>query len=226
MKKLKKVLSKEQKILLISLLIGDGTISSNYVFKLSHSNKQREYLNWKIQLLNNLNIKNNGLKEYISSCGYNKGSDVIYTQLSINSTIKALRKSVYVPKKRFTRNLLNWLDARGIAIWYMDDGFININKSIKRHGSIQRTIKISTCVDKETCEMMIEYFKEKWEIEFRPFIEKSNMYSLATRTNDDTDKFIKIVKPYIEEVPSLLYKIRNCSTKENFIKNSSKCETL
>lgn len=173
MKKLKKVLSKEQKILLISLLIGDGTISSNYVFKLSHSNKQREYLNWKIQLLNNLNIKNNGLKEYISSCGYNKGSDVIYTQLSINSTIK-----------------------------------------------------ISTCVDKETCEMMIEYFKEKWEIEFRPFIEKSNMYSLATRTNDDTDKFIKIVKPYIEEIPSLLYKIRNCSTKENFIKNSSKCETL
>ena len=44
------------------------------------------------------------------------------------------------------------------------------------------------------------------------------MYSLATRTNDDTDKFIKIVKPYIEEIPSLLYKIRNCSTKENFIK--------
>ena len=46
------------------------------------------------------------------------------------------------------------------------------------------------------------------------------MYSLAIRTNDDTDKFIKIVKPYIEEIPSLLYKIRNCSTKENFIKNS------
>lgn len=29
-------LSKEQKSLLIALLIGDGTISSNYVFKLSH----------------------------------------------------------------------------------------------------------------------------------------------------------------------------------------------
>lgn len=113
-----------------------------------------------------------------------------------------------------------------VSLLIGDDRFININESIKRHGSIQRTIKISTCIDKETCEMMIEYFKEKWEIEFRPFIEKSNMYSLVTRTNDDTDKFIKIVKPYIEEIPSLLYKIRNCSTKKNFIKNSSKCETL
>jgi hypothetical protein len=37
-------LSKEQKSLLIALLIGDGTISSNYVFKLSHSTSQREYL--------------------------------------------------------------------------------------------------------------------------------------------------------------------------------------
>ena len=36
-RKIKKKLSKEQKSLLIGLLIGDGTISSNFVFKLSHS---------------------------------------------------------------------------------------------------------------------------------------------------------------------------------------------
>ena len=48
-----------------------------------------------------------------------------------------------------------------VSLLIGDDRFININESIKRHGSIQRTIKISTCIDKETCEMMIEYFKEK-----------------------------------------------------------------
>lgn len=42
--KIQRKLSKNQKSLLIGLLIGDGTICSNYVFKLSHSNEQLEYL--------------------------------------------------------------------------------------------------------------------------------------------------------------------------------------
>lgn len=228
-RKIQKSLSKEQKRLLIALLIGDGTISSNYVFKLSHSANQREYLEWKVELLNKLGIKNNGIKEYTSSCGYNKGKEVIYSQLSLNPTIKVLRRSVYVPKKTFTRNLLNWLDEQGLAIWFMDDGFININESEQRHGSIQRNIRISTCVDKETCNMIIQYFKEIWNIEFRPFLEKSKLFSIATKTNNDSDKLIEIVRPYVEQVPSLLYKIRNSLTKEEFIAQQnavSKRETL
>ena len=228
-RKIQKSLSKEQKRLLIALLIGDGTISSNYVFKLSHSVDQREYLEWKVSLLNKLEIKNNGIKEYISSCGYNIGKGVLYSQMSLNSTIKALRRSIYIPKKTFTRNLLNWLDEQGLAIWFMDDGFININESEQRHGSIQRNIRISTCVDEETCSMIIQYFKERWNIEFRPFLEKSKLFSIATRTNEDSDKFIKIVKPYVEQVPSLLYKIRGNLTKKEFIAQQnavSKCETL
>lgn len=215
-RKIQKSLSKEQKRLLIALLIGDGTISSNYVFKLSHSIEQKEYLEWKVNLLDRFGIKNNGIKEYISSCGYNYGKRVLYSQMSLHSTIKALRRSVYIPKKTFTRKLLNWLDELGLAIWFMDDGFININESEQRHGSIQRNIRISTCVDEQTCNMMINYFKERWNVEFRPFLEKSRLYSLATRTNNDADKFIEIVKPYVEQVPSLLYKIRKSLTKEEF----------
>lgn len=216
-RKIQKSLSKEQKRLLVALLIGDGTISSNYVFKLSHSIEQKEYLEWKVSLLNKFGIKNNGIKEYISSCGYNFGKRVLYSQMSLHSTIKALRRSIYIPKKTITRRLLNWLDELGLAIWYMDDGFININESEQRHGSVQRNIRISTCVDEQTCNIMIDYFKEKWSVEFRPFLEKSKLYSLATRTNNDTDKFIEIIKPYIEQVPSLLYKIRKSLTKEEFI---------
>lgn len=215
-RKIQKSLSKEQKKLLIALLIGDGTISSNYVFKLSHSIEQKEYLEWKVSLLNKFGIKNNSIKEYTSSCGYNYGKRVLYSQMSLHSTIKALRRSIYIPKKTITRRLLNWLDELGLAIWYMDDGFININESEQRHGSIQRNIRISTCVDEQTCNMMIDYFKERWRVEFRPFLEKSKLYSLATRTNNDTDKFIEIIKPYVEQVPSLLYKIRKSLTKEEF----------
>ena len=218
-RKIVKKLNKDQKSLLISLLIGDGTISSNFVFKLSHSAHQVEYLKWKINLLNELKIKNNGLKGYVSSCGYNEGMDVIYSQMSVIPTIKALRKSIYKPKKIINKKLLNWLDPRGLAIWYMDDGHINVNTSEQR-ANIQHTIKISTCVDIDNAKMIIEYFKEKWNINFRLLKEKSH-YSIASCSEQDCINFIKIIKPYILQVPSLLYKIRKDLTKEQFIENQT-----
>ena len=37
--------NKESRNLLIALLLGDGTICSNNVFKLCHAQEQQEYLN-------------------------------------------------------------------------------------------------------------------------------------------------------------------------------------
>lgn len=215
-RRITKKLSKEQKSLLIGLLLGDGTISSNYVFKLSHSEAQREFLEWKIDSLNKFGFKNNGVKEYISTCGYNKGNKVLYSQMSLNPTIKALRRTVYTPKKHITRRLLNWLTPIGLAIWYMDDGCINVNTS-KQRSSIQHTIKIATCVDLDTAQVVIDYFKEVWDVQFRPFKEGKGTYSIASSTESDCAAFIQIIRPYIEQVPSLLYKIRDNFTKEEFI---------
>ena len=216
-------ISKEKKSLLIAMLLGDGTISSNYVFKLSHSESQREFLEWKVKLLTDYGFKVNGIKEYISKCGYNEGKKVLYSQLSINPTIKALRRSVYIPKKTFTRKLLNWLDSQGLAIWYMDDGCINVNTS-KQRSTIQHTIKIATCVDEPTVNIIINYFLEVWNIRFRKFPEGKNTFSIASSSEEDCSKFISIVRPYIEQVPSLLYKIRDNYTKEEFIKRQQNSE--
>ena len=98
----------------------------------------------------------------------------------------------------------------------MDDGHINVNTS-KQRSSIQHTIKIATCVDLNTVNMIINYFKEIWDINFRPFKEGSETFSIASSTEKDCKKFIKIIYPYISQVPSLLYKIRNNFTKEEFI---------
>ena len=46
------------------------------------------------------------------------------------------------------RKLLNRLDAKGIAIWYMDDGHINIRKN-KDGRSMGFYIKIATCLPKD-----------------------------------------------------------------------------
>lgn len=198
--------NKESRNLLIAMLIGDGTISNNYVFKMAHSEKQREYLEWKIQQLNDAGIKNNGVKEYICKAGYKPGIKVVYTQLKIIPFIKLLRKIIYSPKKNYCkRRLLNRLDARGLAIWFMDDGHINIRKTKGRiHGFY---IRISTCLPKDQLQILIDFFKEQWSISFYAFKEGKETYSLCCGTKEGI-KFIDIIKSYVEEIPSMLYKIQ------------------
>lgn len=204
---MKTKITKESRNLLIGLLLGDGTISNNNVFKLSHCGEQKDYLEWKIKQLNNCGLRNNGLKEYISSKGYNEGKKVYYTQLNIIPFIKVLRRVFYKPYKKLgNRKLLNRLSAREIAIWYMDDGHINYRKTKDRvHGFY---IKIATCLPKEELQIIIDYFKEVWNIQFYMFHEgkKEDSYSLCCGTKEGL-KFIDIVKPYVEQVGSMKHKI-------------------
>ena len=80
--------NKESRNLLIALLLGDGTISNNFVFKLAHCAQQKDYLEWKIQQLKDAGIRNNGIKSYIKTRGFNAGVPVYYTQLNIVPFIK------------------------------------------------------------------------------------------------------------------------------------------
>ena len=200
--------NKESRNLLIALLLGDGTISNNFVFKLAHCTQQKDYLEWKIQQLKDAGIRNNGIKSYIKTRGFNAGVPVYYTQLNIVPFIKVLRRVVYKDKKIIgNRKLLNRLDAKGIAIWFMDDGHINIRRTKdKIHGFY---IKISTCKPKEEVQNIIDYFREVWDINFYMIHEgrKKDSYSLCCGTKEGL-KFIDIVKPYVLQVPSMKYKIQ------------------
>ena len=204
---MKTKITKESRNLLIGLLLGDGTVSNNNVFKLAHCEQQLDYLEWKIKQLNNSGLRNNGVKEYISTNGFNKGKKVYYTQLNIIPFVKVLRRVVYKPTKKLgNRKLLNRLSAREIAIWYMDDGHINYRKTDNKiHGFY---IKIATCIPKEELQIVIDYFKEVWNIQFYMFHEgrKENSYSLCCGTKEGI-KFINIVKPYVEQIPSMKHKI-------------------
>ena len=204
---MKSKFTKESRNLLIGMLLGDGTISNNNVFKLAHSTEQKDYLEWKISQLKEAAIRNTGIKSYISSRGYNKGSEVLYTQLNIIPFIKVLRRVVYKDgKKTFSRKLLNRLDTKGIAIWFMDDGHINIRKDKGRPCGFY--IKISTCEPKEEVQTIIDFFKEQWNINFYMFHEgkKEDSYSLCCGTKEGL-KFIELVKPYVSQVPSMMHKI-------------------
>lgn len=204
---MKTKINKESRNLLIALLLGDGTISNNNVFKISHCIEQKDYLEWKIKQLNNCGIRNNGIKSYIKTKGFKIGVPVIYTQLNIIPFIKVLRRVFYKEKKIIgNRKLLNRLDTKGIAIWYMDDGHINFRKV--KNKIVGLYIKISTCEPKEEVQTIIDYFKEQWNIKFYMFHEgrKEDSYSLCCGTHEGI-KFINLVKPYVLQIPSMQHKI-------------------
>lgn len=205
---MKTKITKESRNLLIGLLLGDGTIMSNNIFKLAHCEQQKDYLEWKIKQLKESGIRNSGLKTYISSSGYNIGKTVFYTELNTIPFIKVLRRVFYKPSKTIgNRKLLNRLDAKGVAIWYMDDGHINIRKD-KDGRPMGFYIKIATCIPKEELQVIIDYFKEVWNVKFYAFHEgkKEDSYSLCCGTKEGL-KFIEIVKPYVSQVPSMIHKI-------------------
>lgn len=205
---MKTKITKESRNLLIGMLLGDGTILNNNVYKLAHCEQQKDYLEWKIKQLNDHGLRNCGLKTYTSSCGYNTGKTVYYTQLNIIPFVKVLRRVFYKPTKKIgNRKMLNRLDARGIAIWYMDDGHINIRKD-KDKRPMGFYIKIATCLPKDELQIIIDYFKEVWDVNFYMFHEgkKEDSYSLCCGTKEGL-KFIDIVKPYVSQVPSMIHKI-------------------
>ena len=204
---MKSKITKESRNLLIGMLLGDGTISNNNVFKIAHSESQKDYLEWKVKQLKEAGIRNNGIKSYIKTVGYATGATVYYTQLNIIPFIKVLKRVLYKNKKILgNRKLLNRLDAKGIAIWYMDDGHINIRKDKGRPCGFY--IKISTCEPKQEVQTIIDFFKEQWNINFYMFHEgkKEDSYSLCCGTKEGL-KFIDIVKPYVSQVPSMIHKI-------------------
>lgn len=206
---MKSKFNKESRNLLIEMLLGDGTISSNNVFKIAHCLQQLDYLKWKVKQLKEAGVRNNGIKSYIKTKGYNTGVPVYYTQLNIIPFIKVLRKVMYKEGKKIisNRKLLNRVSAKGIAIWYMDDGHINLRKN-KDGRPMGFYIKISICRPKEEVQTIIDFFKEQWNINFYMFHEGRNKdsYSLCCGTKEGL-KFIDIIKPYVLQVPSMIHKI-------------------
>lgn len=203
---MKTKITKESRNLMIAVLLGDGSISKTNGFRMCHGSAQKEYLQWKINKLHEHGIRTCGLKESICSVGYNVGSTYYYTRLNVIPFVKVLRRVFYKPKKVIAnRKMLNRLNALGIAIWFMDDGCINIRKTgDKIHGFY---IRIATCLPKDELQVVINYFKEVWDVSFYAFSEGKGTFSLCCGTKEAV-KFVDIVRPYVEEVPSMTYKIR------------------
>lgn len=217
MKTKKTKFNKASRNLLIAMLLGDGTIcKSKYScqMKLHQGRNQKEYTEWKIEKLCEHGIPNSGLLEYKIKANFTKGEkwNNYVCWIKSNPFINVLRRVIYKPNgKTFSRKLLNRVNALGLAIWYMDDGSLNFKKHINLNGEKKihgLFLRISTCLPKKIAQIYIDWLKEEWNINMYLCHEgkKEDSYSLCCGTNEAI-KFINIIKPYVEQVPSMKYKI-------------------
>jgi hypothetical protein len=198
-------MNKKNKGILIGLCIGDGYITNkihkkyNYIqnsIVFYHCAKQKEYIDYKAELL--LSVFG-GKKPNVVL--FNNNGYPGYRMMKTHKYFKILRELLYKDNhKLITRRCLDYLTPQGLAIWYMDDG--NLAKK-KRNGKIHAyELYLNTFVTDEEHDEIINYFKEKWDINFSK-VKNHNGYRLRCGTKE-ARKFIKIIDKYV--IPSMKYK--------------------
>lgn len=192
-------ITKKSRDILLYMVIGDGHISQQGTLKMTHSKKQEEYLEFKKDLLNSVGIKTSDIVEFDNS-----GYAGVRITARVYKFTKLYRKVIYTPKKNIAnRKLLNKLNPLGLAIWYMDDGGLSQKK---KNGKVHANdLIINTHLSREENQIIIDYFKEEWDIHFTQ-VKNKNSYRLRCGTRE-ARKFISIVEPYIKNIKCMQHKI-------------------
>ena len=196
------VLSEKQRDLIIGSLLGDGTMrlgkgAQNVNFKVDHGLAQKEYVQWKYQIL----------KPFVFTqpkLSYRKDSDgKPYEKSWWFRTIRhpyltEIYKSFYEGdgyrsgRKIIPANLK--LSPFVVAIWIMDDGSYSNKK-----------IDISTyCFYLLEIHFLQGCFKDTFNIEINYHSDRDKGYRMYCN-QQETKKLIKTIRPYI--IPSMMYKI-------------------
>lgn len=187
-------LNDDQYQLLLGSFLGDGCVitlpSKRYRLSFIHGEKQKSYLKWKSEIMNCekfTKIENNG---------YSKG--IAYTS---RTKIFDMKNNFPPKKNKCPQWIIDDLDYRGLAIWWMDDGSVSKNNF---YGCL------STCAfDEDSQQRFVEKFK-KLGIDCSYRIAKKNYYSIYFKKEGMISLIYKI-SPYIHE--SMLYKIKNIERK-------------
>ncbi|MEE2056384.1 intein-containing recombinase RecA [Rhodococcus artemisiae] len=198
-------LSDQQFEVVLGSLMGDGNLSPNrrdrngVRFRLGHGAQQHEYLDWKTELLGNIDH---------STHINDKGAKFVdFTPLP---ELAELQRAVYLGdgKKFLSEEYLKALTPLSLAVWYMDDGSF----SVRSKGLQRRTVGGSGRI-----EICVEAFSEGSRVRLRDYLRDTHDLDVKLRsagaagaafltfTTESSTKFQEIVAPHM--APSMEYKL-------------------
>ncbi len=191
------VLNSIQHDLIVGSVLGDASIRQREVncnFRITHSKKQRVYLEWKYNLLKEF-TKLGILSRKKEIQG--KKLEVVYFDTNTHYVFNYYRRSFYKNgRKAITKEVLSLLNPRSLAIWICDDGC---------YAGKQDYIMLSThCFTLEEHKLMKQYFEEVWSVSPTIGFQDNKYYYLRFKVKD-TKRLISIIKPFIPK--GMEYKI-------------------
>lgn len=194
------IIGNDLKQLLIGSLLGDGSFCSigkhakNMYLSIAHSMKQEEYLKFKVSILNRYGLASNILYSVTKNSRYKSGEISECRHKSrLHPIFTDIRAKYYDQhgNKRVHREFVRDIDELGLAIWYMDDGYVTKNSCI-----------FSSCsFTLEEQQILADILLEKFDLHFNLGKHDNSMYLQAK----DFPKFVKLIKPYV--LPSMQYKL-------------------
>ena len=196
-------LSERQRLIIVGTLLGDGHLETvdkgrTYRLKITHSIKQKEYIEWLYNELKNL-VRTPPQRKL------KKGINKIYEEYWFNTyslgLLRFYAQQFYVYGEKVIPKVIGkLLDPLAIAVWFMDDGSYKSN----RHKTyIVHTLSFK----KNNLKLLQNVLEKKYEIKTRLHKQyyKSSMKWRLYILSESADKFKNLLEPYI--LPSLKYKL-------------------
>ena len=194
-------LNEDQLQLVYGSYLGDGHIAitkkNRYRLQFTHGEKQKEYCEWKANMF--------GIDEltYIEKNGYSQKPAYRFATKIFDLENEITKNTKIVPDW-----LLDKLDERGIAVWYMDDG--SDQKRENKDGVIKNLISIhSNNFDYEIQEKFVKKFNQ-YGIDCTISKTKGKYYYLRFNTENSL-KLLQLISPYIHE--TMKYKLNERNEK-------------
>ena len=193
------------KQLLIGSLLGDGSFtkidsnSSSCCLIIAHKKEQYDYIKFKYDILDKYNLVNK-IAFYTHNDYRFKNPE--YTECRVKSRVNPvftyIRNNSYINgKKAINLDIIEDIDALGLAIWYMDDGYVTKSSCI-----------LSTCsFTTESQQRIADFLLGRFNLHFTVGKNDNSLYLLAK----DFEKFKNLVSPYI--LPILQYKLKPYSKR-------------
>ena len=203
---IEKLRSSELDGFIIGTVLGDSSLIKRKVthtayFKCSHCDAQLQLIKFKEALLKQIHPTQTNLKQTPrSDWQLNTNCLTYYDKLRLRFYSQGV--------KIVTRDLLNKLTPLGLAVWFMDDGQLALQRDPVTKKIITRRARLWTLsFSYEEHQLMQQYFKETWDITPKIYSVKKTggikFYLEFNMTN--FKKFREIIKNYI--IPIMLYKI-------------------
>lgn len=214
------ILSKNEEQVLIGSLLGDGNLrkgstQKNYYFQEVHTSKQKEYIEWKANLIPNTQPK---VKHYkVSAKGsFGKKFKYQYRYLLRTRCSSTFIKYCYLfyrkNKKVVTKELINKVDRLALAIWYLDDG---------SYTYYSKTIEFSTqCFTKEDNILLQNMLYKKFNI--RCSVNKSPTGYRLLLSGKNVKKMLNIIYNVLSSIPKCMRYKFAFYFKENLAKIEDK----